>query len=53
MVTAYATIANGGYKVEPWFIEKIVSEADGLLYQATPAVVCEELPGSQGMNHPR
>jgi penicillin-binding protein 1A len=52
MVTAYATIANGGYKVEPWFIEKIVSEADGLLYQATPAVVCENCLAAGGESSP-
>ncbi len=41
LVTGYSSIANGGYKVNPWFIEKVVSEGDGLLYQSDPLVVCE------------
>ena len=42
MVTGYAVIANGGYKVTPWFIREIRSLADGMLYHASPAVVCED-----------
>ncbi|MCG8412754.1 MAG: transglycosylase domain-containing protein, partial [Pseudomonadales bacterium] len=42
MVTAYSVIANGGHKVDPWFIEEISSEADGVLYRSTPSVVCED-----------
>lgn len=42
LVTAYSAIANGGYKVEPWFIRKISSIADGVIYQANPVVVCED-----------
>ncbi len=41
MVTAYATIANGGYKVEPWFISEIRNLADGVIYRANPSRVCE------------
>ncbi len=42
MVTAYSVIANGGYKIDPWFIEEIRSEADGVLYRSTPSMVCED-----------
>lgn len=42
MVTAYSVIANGGHKVDPWFINEIRSISDGVLYKATPAVVCED-----------
>ncbi len=42
MVTAYAAIANGGYKVSPWLIEEIRSIQDGVLYRANPAAVCED-----------
>ena len=41
IATGYSAIANGGYKIDPWFIKKVTSEADGLLYQADPFVVCE------------
>ena len=34
----YAVLANGGYRVEPWLIERV--EHDGLLYQAEAAVAC-------------
>ena len=42
MVTAYATLANGGFKVDPWFIEQISTETDGALYRARPAVACPD-----------
>ncbi|MDB3991898.1 PBP1A family penicillin-binding protein [Gammaproteobacteria bacterium] len=42
IATAYSSIANGGYKVDPWFIQKIMSDRDGLLYEAKPKVVCNE-----------
>jgi len=41
IVTGYSAIANGGYKVDPWIIDEIRTEADGVLYQAAPRVVCE------------
>ena len=42
MVTAYATLANGGFKVDPWFIEQISTETDGVLYRAKPAEACPD-----------
>ena len=42
LVTGYSAIANGGYKIDPWFIKEISSEIDGLLYQSKPPVVCED-----------
>lgn len=41
IVTAYSAIANGGYKVEPWFIKEISNLKDGIIYKATPITVCE------------
>ena len=41
LVTGYSSIANGGFKVNPWFIEKVTSELDGVLYRSDPSVVCE------------
>ncbi|WP_457674225.1 penicillin-binding protein 1A [Thiolapillus sp.] len=42
MARAYAVLANGGYLIEPYFIERI--EKDGeIIYEADPVVVgCEE-----------
>lgn len=42
IVTAYSAIANGGYKVDPWYIREIRSQADGLLYRADPVSVCAD-----------
>tara|TARA_B100001250_G_scaffold171782_1_gene147906 strand:+ start:2978 stop:5350 length:2373 start_codon:yes stop_codon:yes gene_type:complete len=42
IVTGYSVIANGGYKVSPWFIQKIISDSDGLLYEAKPSIVCKD-----------
>ncbi len=36
MVTAYATIANGGYRVKPYIIESIVDQDGVILYEASP-----------------
>ncbi len=48
MVTAYSVIANGGYKVSPWFISEIRNETDGILYRASPLVVCQECNNRNG-----
>ena len=42
LVTGYSVIANGGYKVDPWFIKEVTSIADGVLYRANPVVVCKD-----------
>jgi len=41
LVTAYSAIANGGYKVEPWFIRQISNLSDGEIYRAQPLVACD------------
>ncbi|MDQ7074411.1 MAG: penicillin-binding protein 1A [Gammaproteobacteria bacterium] len=40
LATAYATFANGGFKVEPYFIERIEDAHGEVIYRADPAVVC-------------
>lgn len=45
IVTAYAALANGGYKVEPWFIREI-SNLDGEQFRAQPVAVCENCAAS-------
>ncbi len=39
LAAGYAVFANGGFRIEPYFIER-VELADELIYQANPAVVC-------------
>jgi penicillin-binding protein 1A len=41
MVTAYAVFANGGYKVDAYFIDRIEDASGQAVYEAKPAVVCE------------
>jgi penicillin-binding protein 1A len=40
MATAYSTFANGGYKVENYFIDRIENAAGETLFRAAPKVVC-------------
>jgi len=42
VATTYATLANGGYKVLPWFIERIEDAHGQTLYQHEPIQVCQE-----------
>jgi penicillin-binding protein 1A len=41
MARGYAVFANGGYAVEPYFIDRIETTDGELLYTATPHTVCE------------
>ncbi|WP_144392975.1 penicillin-binding protein 1A [Pleionea sediminis] len=38
----YAIFANGGYKIEPYFIERIETPNQDVLFQAEPIQVCKE-----------
>jgi penicillin-binding protein 1A len=40
LAIGYAVLANGGYKVEPWFVDRIESAAGEELYRAEPLTVC-------------
>jgi len=40
IATAYAIFANGGYKVEPFFIEKIEDMQGNILFEQSPLTVC-------------
>jgi penicillin-binding protein 1A len=46
VVTGYATFANGGYKIEPYFIDRIESDDGTVLYRAAPKRVCEDCPAA-------
>ncbi|MGI9259817.1 MAG: penicillin-binding protein 1A [Gammaproteobacteria bacterium] len=41
LVGGYAVFANGGYKVEPYIIERIEDAEGDVLYQASPDFVCD------------
>ena len=40
VAAAYATFANGGFRVEPYLIEKIMTADQQLAYEAQPLTVC-------------
>ena len=42
LATGYAIITNGGYKVEPYIIERIEDGYGNVLYQASPKTVCKD-----------
>ncbi|MCW8904975.1 penicillin-binding protein 1A [Sedimenticola sp.] len=41
MASAYAILANGGFRVEPYFISRIEKDNGELIFQATPVTVCD------------
>jgi penicillin-binding protein 1A len=40
IVTGYAVFANGGYKVKPYVIERIIDRDGNTIYRADPDIVC-------------
>ncbi|KAA3629152.1 MAG: penicillin-binding protein 1A [Proteobacteria bacterium] len=42
LATAYTVFANGGYKIEPFFIQRIEDMDGNPLFEADPPIVCEE-----------
>lgn len=41
ITTGYSVFANGGYKITPYFIDKILTEDQQLVYAANPATACQ------------
>lgn len=49
MASAFSVFANGGFRVQPYFIERIEGPTGEVVYQAEPRVVdeaCEQQPAS-------
>ncbi|MGB5293266.1 MAG: penicillin-binding protein 1A [Lysobacterales bacterium] len=44
----YATFANGGYLIEPYFIERILDAKGVVRFVASPQLVCEDCEFDQG-----
>ncbi|MCW6567048.1 peptidoglycan glycosyltransferase/peptidoglycan DD-transpeptidase MrcA [Yersinia ruckeri] len=42
VVRGYAVMTNGGYLVDPYFITKITDEANHVLFEAKPKIVCND-----------
>jgi penicillin-binding protein 1A len=41
MASAYAVFANGGYRVDAYYLDRIEDSSGQVVYQAKPTVVCE------------
>ncbi|MFZ2405620.1 MAG: penicillin-binding protein 1A [Methylobacter sp.] len=50
MAQVYATFANGGFLVKPYFIERIESNEGEIIYQAKPKVACPTCDSTQELN---
>jgi len=42
VATGFAVFANGGYKVEPYYIDRIEGPAGQIIYSAEPTTVCPD-----------
>ena len=52
MATGYATFANGGYRIQPYVIEKITDAHGKLIFKANPAYACIECIDNQSTAMP-
>ncbi|MDO9424619.1 MAG: penicillin-binding protein 1A [Methylobacter sp.] len=50
MARVYATFANGGFLVKPYFIERIESNEGEIIYQAKPKIACPSCDSNQELN---
>ena len=46
MVRGFAVFANGGFRVEPYFIARIADRDDRTVSTAEPAIACADCPGT-------
>jgi len=42
LASGFAVFANGGYRVQPYYIQSIIDGEGKVIYSASPLVVCEE-----------
>lgn len=42
VATGYATFANGGYRVSPYLLDKVIDRHGNIIYQAKPDTVCKD-----------
>ncbi|WP_394538233.1 penicillin-binding protein 1A [Lysobacter enzymogenes] len=44
----YATFANGGFRVDPWFIDEVKDRAGAVVFKEKPATACPQCVGRGG-----
>ncbi|TDJ34284.1 MAG: penicillin-binding protein 1A [Gammaproteobacteria bacterium] len=47
MATAFATFANGGFRIEPYLVETVFNSAGEEVYRARPLTACPECDGEE------
>lgn len=52
IATGYATFANGGFRIQPFVIEKIVSQQGDVLFEADPVYACARCMSDSGSTTP-
>ncbi len=52
LASAYTVFANGGYRVQPYFIERIENRDGEVIFQATPHQVCRECEAQEEQQTP-
>ena len=48
LASAYAVFANGGYRVQPYFIDRVEDAAGQVVWRATPRMVCTQCDQGSG-----
>nr|VFK36880.1 MAG: penicillin-binding protein 1A [Candidatus Kentron sp. SD]VFK40510.1 MAG: penicillin-binding protein 1A [Candidatus Kentron sp. SD]VFK78357.1 MAG: penicillin-binding protein 1A [Candidatus Kentron sp. SD] len=48
LVTAYSIFANGGYRVEPYFVDSVLNGDEEVIFKAEPLQVCRECEVTSG-----
>jgi penicillin-binding protein 1A len=51
MARVYATFANGGFLIKPYFIERIESNEGEVIYQAKPKIACTSCDNAEEQKH--
>jgi penicillin-binding protein 1A len=49
LAAGYSAFANGGFRVEPYFIDRILGPAGEILYEASPSWACPECDIAQAI----
>ena len=42
MASAYAVFANGGFRVEPYYLQRVIGPDSKVMYEAEPLIACAE-----------
>ncbi len=48
MARGYSVFANGGYRITPWFVQRIEDRDGAVLFEAVPERACPACPGRSG-----